>query len=342
MALWCPRARGMAPVAARSPAGHDDAVMAVATVPSPKPPLAARIALVAIPVLLALLALDRYRATATYDRPEALFEVLADRSVSLDDVVLGSSHAARGVDARLLGPGFWNLGLDGAGPRYLRDLYGYFRTLRPAPRRAVVVLPWFSIKARGNSRLLPQDAEFLPLAARWDLVRSQPAAGPAVLANVFPLLKQRERLLQGGPEPVWAEGYAFRATRGYAPFTKQKRPMRPPELQLAGPIELEQTKEVVGLLEDLRADGVRVAIVHLPTYLPLTPPHVDSTAFYARTARERKLPRFDYERDPRLAIGGDPADFRDWGHALAGPSARISRRLAADLEACGFTAPGRP
>jgi hypothetical protein len=118
--------------------------------------------------------------------------------------------------------------------------------------------------------------------------------------------------------------------------------MRSSEQPLAGSIDPTHAAEVVALLDALRADGVRVAIVHLPTYLPLTVPHADALACYARLARERGFARFNYEQDPRLGIGADATDFRDWCHPLAGPSERISQRLAADLAASGFTAPGRP
>lgn len=102
--------------------------------------------MVVAPTCLVVAGADRWLAAATTERAEAVFAAVRDPSVPLEDLVIGSSHAVRGIDPRAIdgtGARYWNLAMDGSGPAYLRRWYRFYRRHRPAPRRMLLAVPWF-------------------------------------------------------------------------------------------------------------------------------------------------------------------------------------------------------
>lgn len=295
--------------------------------------LLTRLLITAAPTFMLVAIADRWLAVVTNERAGAVFAVVADPSVPIRHLVLGSSHAVRSVDPAVIdrpGVAFWNVALEGAGPAYTRRWYAFYRRHRPAPAEVVLVEPWFVFRSGALWRTWEHDGEHLPWPELWSAARQADGRLPALAFNLFPFLKYRDRLLEGLPEDAH-RGERYRAARGFDPFPAgQWVNWKPPPEYLAAD-DPDAVAALAGLLDDLRADHARVTLVSLPTYGPLTPPHASSDASVRRLAEERGIRLLDYQADARLALAGDAAAFRDWSHLNLVGSRRLNARLAADL-----------
>lgn len=120
-----------------------------------------RLLALALGVVAGAAAVEPWLAARVHSPEEARFAHVLDASQPIRDVVFGPSHAMCGIDPRrLTGPPVTNLGIEGAGPAYLRRWYAFFRRHQGPPRRAIVVAAWFMFRREALPRTFEHDAMY--------------------------------------------------------------------------------------------------------------------------------------------------------------------------------------
>lgn len=292
-----------------------------------------RAALFCLTLLLLLMGVDASIGLATTRYEELKYRALFDREARHAHIVIGNSHAMHGIDPRQIeAPGFslYNFAFSGGNPLFFERWYKLYRAYQPAPKVVLLSADWFIFKPV-LTRRFEHDAEYMPPAELAHLILDPLISVRTLLANRFPLIKEREPLARAliGEEPptrVVVEAYH----KGYAPYHVRRWGHQYP--YKARDSRYYQAA-FVRLLDLLAAEGARVVFVQVPEYLPDAGEHPVENARLEAIAAARGIPFLNYNAERKSAFNYDRSLFTDWGHMNERGSARFGPVLRDDLQA---------
>lgn len=296
--------------------------------------LAVKALLFALPLVLVLVGLDRYLAQTVVTEDELKYQVLFSDSAPRD-LLLGTSCFQFGVDPTLVSAGgatFYNFAFRGANPAFHRAWYEVYRARHGAPRRVVLEADWVLVKPVLGRRL-ENDSEYMPtpLFAEW-LARPGTVRGMLLLGRL-PLIKYREDLkARLFASPVDDARLGERYVRGHLRPRVSGHDPKPPGKNYDAPDDPAAVATLDALLRRMRADGVAVALVQPPHYLPTSGARARERAAIAAIARACGVVYLDYNGALGGPLNRDASAFMDWAHLNRAGSQVFSRRLQADLK----------
>jgi lysophospholipase L1-like esterase len=154
-----------------------------------------------------------------------------------------------------------------------------------------------------------------------------------MLLGRFPLIKYRGELqARLVAQPVDEQRLGERYVRGHVRPRLSGHDPKPPGEKYDAPDDPAAVTSLRALLRRLRDDGVAVALVQPPQYVPTSGERRRERATIAAIARAAGVVYLDYNGALGGPLNRDASAFMDWAHLNRAGSQVFSRRLQADLK----------
>lgn len=258
-------------------------------------------------------------------------------------IILGTSHAANGIDPRHLEDGDFkpfNFAFNASSARFYQRWYPIYRQHHAAPQVILMSVDWVMLRESQGSRKLEHDSEFLPLSIIGSLAGDRDVSPEVLLSNRFALIKERDALqARLFRQESWSGYDLSRYHRGFAPYWRKHPSIEPPAP--FPPIRPDQVEAMDALLATFKRDGAKVVLIQSPEYQAPTS-HDEDVAIYEQMARRHGLPFLNYNRELRSELNNDAGLFNDWQHLNERGAARFSQKLHHDLARLGVIAEAKP
>jgi hypothetical protein len=254
-------------------------------------------------------------------------------SIAADVVVLGSSHAARGISPNVLereGLSAWNFAEGGNSPK--ATCKWYRRIFKKCCRKPAVVLyqvDWFLFDPDWLGREYEQYSRNFPtsflLAEMTDGVNNR----EALLMNRVPLFTDLDlRWLVRKKEAAPGARY-----HGFLPMTKKPSKLEVQEM-ISTRNDSGQQAAFLELLDSLQQDGIKVVFVQAPELVEARGcPRIESnTRYLEQVARQRQITFLNYNKERLSSLNYCTQYYNDWGHLNASGADAFTQLLSNDLK----------
>jgi hypothetical protein len=303
-----------------------------------------RIVLFVVGLLVCLVALNaRIKANRAVHEWDFQYREAFAGKRRFDLLILGSSHAAHGIDPRILeesGRTCYNFAISGGTPDFALDWYRkvFKGEMGWRPREILLGVDWFAFrddgsKGVGNVRRFEQDSEYFPWSLFLRELLGRGTDRNTLLLNRIPLLKNRSelRVIQRNLNDR-SKIDVQREYNGYVPY-------RPSDFEGSQLVSVrhsdEQVRSFIELVDEICRDGITLVLVETPEYLAGR--HVEgdydrkANDMIRRIAEGRRVPFLNYNGERRSQVNDSEAYFSDWGHLNRDGSKAFTRRLKSDI-----------
>ncbi|MBJ6723168.1 SGNH/GDSL hydrolase family protein [Geomesophilobacter sediminis] len=287
-------------------------------------------------LLVTLVVIERYARyidTFSLNNYEQAYGKLF-KGPKVKNIIIGSSHAAQGINPKYLSPEFYNFALDGAGSTFFLKWYeNFFLKYQGPPSIVVYEVDWFMFLPKHLTRRIEDDSRYYPNAVLAALLSRGEADRVSLLRNKYLILNSgilfRKVIRLRNME-------ADQNTRcnGFVAFAHDGS-LKPIDPQAFTGFDDSKVRAFKSLIRKMQSGNTRVILVQAPEYVPswgpvAAPRH---NKLLEEIAAQCRVPFLNYNGGLISGINFDRSMFADPGHLNRDGSTRYSKQLNKDMAA---------
>lgn len=264
------------------------------------------------------------------------YDEIYNPKVEAGIVILGNSHAALGVNPRVMNEesdSIYNFALGGCTPLYYRIWYDYvFKENYPKPEYLIYAVDWLMFDSTLVNRSFDVDIRLMPADILFKVLLKEENVGKKNLVfNRFNLIAKQRKL-----QHIFYKEKKFDHNEfyhGYVPL-EPKGIIGMGQTPEESPVSKIWMNEFDILLDALEEDSIKVVFVNIPEYIPAwnTNEIEERFNYLDSVAESREIPYLKYNHDLKTNFNNDSTYFTDWIHLNEKGAKVFSKTLSDDLK----------